>query len=667
MNIALLIALALGIAGTSHKTDREPQVLTPFERPLVLSGMNSSAAINIIVDSDTSDSILNLQWSASDLVDRENSLITVLVDQQPIRTSRLSVAASKVSQGWTISLGQLEPGPHQVTLKTHLEVAGDPCLIRFSKEAWFRIETKSSIELPAKVESETDAGLRNLPTLWQGDKRLVQMIPPKKLSADSVLAFLEASAQLQVWGFTPTLDTQPKKLVLMLLEEDDENRFAKQLLAAPRQAHAIAGIDNRTLTIIARSESGLADAIRQLSSTTNRALCPKQGACLLSKTSKESKSETKSDVDKENQALVLNLKTLGYQHGFVGQGSGTHVLRFVWQRPSTWSLTQPAQLHLDIRLPQSPLIDQDTTTVSVRVNDQPISTWHVYDNSTKHNERAALKAKVPMDFASDEALSFEVMIRIGLKEDVACEAINDEALWLVLEGSSRLLVERNEKRYDGIAAFYRSTKTQRPTLSTEKAMTSWNEVLWLGAILHPFVDQTRSQRWRWTDDGDQHARIEIYSLDKSSGIGAKDDFTKAWWSGSSEGLPLLSLANSARLSTATRGLLTIQLGRLTSKPPESPRYAALVDADALWSNPAWVGLEGDAKVSDIHKVRSEGSNTRESLARIKSKEERKLQTINLVWAGLAGMLLVATAFYWRKRPTLVATRNIEEMNDKDNA
>lgn len=666
MNIALLIALALGIAGTSNKTKREPQVLTPFERPLVLSGRNSSAAINIIVDSDTSESILNLQWSASDLVDRENSLITVLVDQQPIRTSRLSVAASKVGRGWTISLGQLEPGPHQVTLKTHLEVAGDPCLIRFSKEAWFRIETKSSIELPAKVESETDAGLRNLPTLWQGDKRLVQMVPPKNLSADSVLAFLEASAQLQVWGFTPTLDTQPKKLALILLEEDDEARLAKQLLAAPEQAHAIAGIDSRTLTIIARSESGLSDAIRQLSSSTNRALCPKQGACLLSKMSSEKKTKTEIEAEKENQALVLDLKTIGYKHGFVGQGSGTHVLRFVWQRPSTWSLTQPAQLHLDIRSPQSPLVDQDNTTVSVRVNGQPISTWHVYDGNKKHNERAALKAKVPMDFASDEALSFEVTIRIGLKEDVACEAINDEALWIVLEGSSRLLVERNEKRYDGIAAFYRSTETQRPTLSTEKAMTSWNEVLWLGAILHPFVDQTRSQRWQWTDESDQHARIEIHSLDKSSGIVAAY-VTKAWWIDSFEGLPLLSLANSVRLSTATKGLLTIQLGRLTSKPPESPRYAALVDADALWSDPAWVGLEGDASVSDIHKVRSEDPSPSESLARIKSKEERKLQTINLIWAGLAGLLLLATAFYWRKRPTLVATGDIEEMNDKDNA
>ncbi|MBL4633939.1 MAG: cellulose biosynthesis cyclic di-GMP-binding regulatory protein BcsB, partial [Kofleriaceae bacterium] len=549
------------------------------------------------------------------------------------------------------------------------EVAGDPCLNRFAREAWFRIETKTTIELPAKTRKNTETGLRKFPNIWQGNDRLVQIIPPRKISADSVLAVLEASAQLQVWEFTPTLDTQAKQIVLMLLEDASaDNELAKKLRDEPELAHAIAGIQARTLTIIARSESGLADAIRQLASASNRALCPKQGACLLTELVGERENEVddaaESETDPENQAIVLSLKTIGYRHGFVGQGSGTHILRFVWQRPPTWSLTQTPELYLDIRLPQSPLVDQDNTSLSVRVNGQPIATWHVYDDSKKQMEQIALNAKVPMDFASDNALSFEITIRIGLKEDVACEAINDEAVWLVLEGSSHLLVERDETHYQGIAAFYRSTESQRPVLSTKEPITSWIDVLWLGTILHPFVDQTRSQRWRWTVEGDLHARIEIHSRAESV-----EDVTEIWWlaSATTEGLPLITLANTTRLSASELDLLKIKLGRLTKTPPESPPYPALVNAEAFWANPNWVGLEGNTKEKDVRKVRAVESGVRESRALVKSQEERKLQTINLIWAGLAGFMLLATAFYWRKRPTLVANKNIEEMNEKDNA
>ncbi|MBL4637268.1 MAG: cellulose biosynthesis cyclic di-GMP-binding regulatory protein BcsB, partial [Kofleriaceae bacterium] len=167
MIVALLIAL--GIAGAANTA---PIVHTPFDRPIVLSGRSSSVATNITVDSDKGDIVLNLVWSTSDIVDRENSLITILLDQQPIRTSRLNVGEKNVNQRWRISLGKLEPGPHQITLKTHLEVAGDPCLNRFANEAWFRIESKTSIELPAKTGKVTETGLREFPSLWQGNDRL---------------------------------------------------------------------------------------------------------------------------------------------------------------------------------------------------------------------------------------------------------------------------------------------------------------------------------------------------------------------------------------------------------------------------------------------------------------------------------------------------------------
>jgi len=669
MHIALLIALAVGTV-SSTGTEREPLIRTPFERPVVLSGKSSSASTNIVVESNAGDSELNLVWSVSDLVDRENSLITVFVDQQPIRTSRLSSTPGRETQRWGISLGQLEPGPHQIMLKTHLEVAGDPCLIRFSKEAWLRIESATSIALPPRAEEESGSGLRNLPTVWQGSERLVQVVPPQNMSADSVLAVLEASAQLRVWGFAPTLETQPKRLVLVPLEEaSTQDQLAEQLRSAPEHAQAIAGLEAQEVTLVAKSAVGLADAIRQLADESSRALCPKQGACLFSG-SVPSNSDEDSDNGTANDAIVLDLRKLGYKHGFASEGSGTHVLRFVWQRPSTWKLTQPAELHLDMRLPETSLVDHETTTVSVRVNEQPVATWHVYDKGAPHDDRVAMKAKVPMDFATDDALSFEIIVRIGIKDGIACEAINDESVWLVLEGTSRLLVERNEKRYEGIAAFFRSTETQRPSL-TATSMTNWQDVLWLAAILQPFVDQTRSQRWRWSEGQGEQPHIDIRSLEQQSSNGATwiKNPAGAWWleTASSKGLPLIAVTDSVRLSATSAGL-EIRLGQLTSESPTPPAYTQLVDSDALWVKPTWVSLKGDTTTFEVHSVKGAEPSASESLARLKSHEERTLRTINLFWAGLAGLLFLGTILYWRRKPTTLATAgNIEEMNDKDSA
>ena len=636
----------------------ELRTVKPIERPLLLSGRGGSASFAFELETSALNPHtpkLHLAWVISDVVNKERSSLTIQIDRRPLRTFWISKISQPENMGVSVvDMGSLEAGVHVVTVISRLVVEDDPCLMKYQNDAWLHVLPETKIEWTKQAEKK--ARLSNVATIkqvWKGkqEKPFIQISPPLLLNKETALATILADHLLRKWNFVPTLKKTKggSRLLLRLLPPPEglpveKNKLFSLLANAPAEARAVVSASGQTMTVLARTDKDLKGAVEQLFQDRIRNLCPTRKPCFLGETIL---SEAQiQNQEKENEAQVLSLTDIGYKHGWETKGAGTHILRFVWNKPAWWKISKFPELHLHVRVPKREIFNPKTTSLTIRLNERPLASWNL---ENYHQEQAFLKVKIPKEFWKENTWSFEVLVHLRPTEKIPCESLDENALWLVVESGSQLLVERDEAIYEGIASFFKMAETKRPLLVWSENL-EWNQIIQFSHLLYPFYKQTPFDKWQWVDilgkGNDQ------YIVPLKPGITPKAPLTRlthhgeSWWIDESKklGIPFVETRHTARLSyvhSDDQGVTFLEMncGTMSNQEQiETPPYSALLGRHALWANQRWFSLGQDKTPFTNHLVQK--TKEADAKIRLKSEQEKALRWVNIIWGMVVlGILL----------------------------
>lgn len=609
--------------------------LHPFPQGVILEGGEGSTTMQFAHGGDGSPS-LALAFQYSPLLDASASTISVDVDGQSVHSARLSGLPE--NGRFEISLGALEEGFHLLRIRTNLSIADDPCLERFGREAWVRLLSSSSLTATRSGPSDS---LEHLAAEWSGLESVRVDTGLERPGAQ--LTALETLSLLQGWGLDTQLEpfsygSSPQWVVRSLEDAPFIDPMLEGLAEELRDASsalrsAVLGTEF-AVVVLGRTDEDAQQATAQLQSAETRALCPRMGTCWLGVAPSQAASPSLEPASEE----VLHLGDIGYDHGWVAEGNGRHVLRFVWARPGDWSLLRAPEVHLRVRHANEGFVSSERSSITLKLADRPIATWRL--NGSDGDERI-LMAKVPASDWEDDAWAFEVVVQLRHAEGRCDEGEG----WLSIEASSALVVEREESVATGLSAFFENTRTQRPAL--EGALSSVG-LTRFAELAGPLARATPGQLWQWATDSSV-ARLRMGGRDDAAEFNAVHAADIERWL--RDGTPALESARTDVLSlseTDERATLLIVPGETNDDTLAPPQYAA-------WNADVALRHAGEWHLGEEHIVEGERVRVERELAttlpRLASERELRHEHVDRIWmAGLVLSILLGSLWLvWRQR------------------
>lgn len=625
-----------GLLFTPLASANEGEVeLHPFPQGVVLEGGEGSTTIQFAHGGEGSP-VLALALQYSPLLDASASSITVEVDGQSVHSARLSGLPE--DGRYEVPLGAHAEGFHLLRVRTNLSIADDPCLERFGRDAWVRLlsETSLTATRPGPAES-----LQHLDAEWSGLESVrVDVLLERPVAQ---LTALETLGLLQQWGLDAQLApfsyaSSPQWVVRSLEDAPFADPMLEGLAEELRDASselrsAVLGTEF-ALVVLGRNDSDAQQATAQLQNAETRALCPRLGTCWLGPARSP---EAGASLDPASDE-VLRLADIGYRHGWVAEGNGRHVLRFVWARPGDWSLLRAPEVHLRIRHADEGFLSSERSSITLKLADRPIATWRL--NGSEGDERI-LMAKVPESDWDDDAWAFEVVVQLRHAEGRCDEGEG----WLSIEASSALVVEREESVATGLSAFFEHSRARRPALEGTLSATGLER---FAELAGPFVRSTPGQLWQRASDASV-ARLRMGGRDDSAEFNTVHAAEVERWL--QDGTPALESARTDMLilSEADEATTLIIIpGERDDDTLAPPQYAAWNANVALRHAGEWHLGEEDIVEGERVRVEREVATT---LPRLASERELRHEHVDRIWmAGLVlSLFLGALWLMWRRR------------------
>lgn len=587
--------------------------------------------------------VLTLALHYSSLLDTSGSTLTVEVDGQSVDSVRLSDIPEDGL--YRVSLGVQVEGFHLLRVRTNLSIADDPCLERFGRDAWVRLLSASSLKVTRPTPEDS---LERLGEEWASFESV--HVDTLFQRPDAQLAALETLGLLQQWGLTAHLqpfsyaDT-PQWIVRSLedapFDEPMLEGLAEELQEASSELRSAVLATEFALVVLGRTDKDAQHATAELHSTETRRLCPRIGTCWFGAAQPQEGHEPEVSTDEDE---VLHLSDIGHSHGWVAEGSGRHVLRFVWTRPRDWNLLRAPEVHLRIRHATESFLSPERSSVTLKLADRPIATWRL--NGATGEERI-LMAKVPESDWEDDAWAFEVVVQLR-HQDGRCD---EGEGWLSVEASSALVVERDQAMARGLNAFFEGTQTERPgivgALSTEGLER-------FAGLVGPFVSATPGQQWQWAGDATR-SNIRMGGDAHSAEFDTVHAAEVERWLQNGSG-PALDRASTDMLilnESDDGATLLIVPGHTADEELEAPQYPYWNANVALRHDGEWHLNEEESVDGERERVERDEVTT---LPRLASELALRHEHIQRVWmVGLVLSLLLGAGWLgWRRRQRTAA-------------
>lgn len=655
-----------------------------------IQGATAQAAFSINIDAKKdrkTEPTLHLEWRKSRLIDVNRSTLSIVIDGQMKRT----VWLKDLGNGkYKVPLPGITGGLHTLVLRANLRIDEDPCLQTHRENAWFTIKSDSTIRWERRINSTTKSfamPIKQFPEAWQrladgwSGVHLKTHNSLRKLDEERSSAYLEASHLLRRWGYQPqnesTLRTVGQLHLLTASDLGLNSESVKRFAQTPSLSYIISSGKENELSIIGRDPSGLRDGILLLADDVARAFCNDSicegGTSPGYPIPKNPDAPPSKTVPKLDSTKVWDMNQTEFSKGWIARGEGTHQLKFIWQRPATWSIKPWPTLHLHGQASSASNIDLNSSVVNVRLNNRPLASYPLAQWQTHRSE-----VRIPTEMWSADQWVFEISVNLKTKLSGTCVAINDDSLWFTVGTDTRLLVPRLERNFDSVGRFYSDFLAlgKLPELHTSTFDTLNLEAT--ANVLYPFYaaqfeKNKRPPRWQWASEQTCQAQRCIQLLQKPR-EGALLNILDGHWQSTPNGLNLPhvptagSMAIFYQAATSSQGAqLYIVPGLPTTEQRadaiEPPDYSGLLGRIALFSQ-RWLSL-------DIQPMSSEGAligepNLSQNPLDEKSlsKEQTGLRWLNFIWAGLSVLILGIVIFrLWRKPKNKNADDNWE-MHDQ---
>lgn len=587
---------------------------------------------------------LKLAWTASEVLDAHNSTITVELDGRSIATKRIQQRGALQS-----TLGPLSEGYHTLKFIGYLQVENDPCLERNGRGAWLSVTPDSVVTWAEREVELTDPSLADLIANWHAAGK-VELVPTGTCAPHTVESWLRADEYLASLGIEQGTNSGGTSLWLASVESGVPRAWAGLLdtLETSPFSASVLSYSARSLKVLGRSEQDVSSAVDGLRWGLAASLC-RGSPCILPPLTPGPPSETTPPPGDE---LAFTLKDRGFRDGWTARGYGEHGLRFQWQRPLWWKVDRAPELSIPLTSPANPQA-LGRSTLSVLVNDIPLTSYRLDEALTGSSY---VRIKLPKHLWSAE--NFDVRIDVVLRPEgeVPCLESLSELAWIHIGPELTLQVEREELVGTGIGAFSERFTQRRPGLTGRPIAWDWSVWRAVAPLLRPFSRAVTSEPWRVeTSDEAEPDTIVVTTVPTAhidtaplpGGDGWLDLYGRF-------ALPLTPAYDTAALQVLSTPDTASHLEIAVSPHSETfaipvPDYLNLRTAVALWSNGQWLTLEAGSDTAKriVRAPEAEGPQ-KEQAAALKSKQEQKLQVVNITWAVALGILILGS-IYWLNR------------------
>jgi hypothetical protein len=673
---------------------------TEVELPLTpqdvqIKGLNAQAsfAINIDAKKDRkTEPVLNLVWRKSRLIDSKRSTLSVAVNGSVRRT----VWLSDLGNGeYRIPLTGLSGGTHTLTLRASLRIDDDPCLEQYREDAWFTIKSDTMLSWERRKHAIRDAPIipiNRYPDSWQ---RLadgwsgvhLDMQPP--LDAAHAGAYLEANHLLRRWNYQVQHQTNQRTvghLRLLTLAELEASSSTAQLFAhTPSIMYSIEASKQGSLRITGRNAEGLREAIALLADDTARSLCTDTictgGATTTANTTESNSAirlasnlaNTSTVAIKSDPTQVWNMSQTDYAKGWLARGEGTHVLKFVWQRPATWKVIAWPMLQLHGQASTASTIDAINSVVTVRLNGRPLASYPLSQWKSHRSE-----VRIPTELWDAGQWAFEIAVTLKTIQTKNCAYFNEDGVWFTVGADTQLLIPRQEQSFDSVGRFF-SDSSMLNDLPAIYATTFNLETLGTAAaVLYPFYQTKQrankaSPRWHWVSEKDCKTQrcVQIMAQPPNNALLRLEG---DHWQATPNGLNLPHIKSSGTVGLFYQAAQNTQSAQLfvVSGPPaaiddntialDPPDYLAFLGRIALFSQ-RWQSLDVQPITADGALIGKANLNKNPLDENTPSNEQIGLRWLNFLWAGLSVLVLAAVLFRLWRKPKNKAIDENWEMHD----
>ncbi|TAG26132.1 MAG: hypothetical protein EAZ37_10230 [Burkholderiales bacterium] len=674
--VALLLGLVMPLGASAEAL---------FINDLQLRGEKTSQPIPIFIEGTQPKAIeLKLHWNASSLVDFKRSTIHVSINGQ-IRSSR---RLSDLSQNaWDVRLRPLRAGKHEIRIELQLRSKDDDCSLP-PDALWVTFLSDSQINgaaLSEKGSASRVVAVRDVPENWRkasaDEPAALAKMPAVLLAHDFpwdrqiAAAFLQAQLFLRQRGFDvalPSDSKEPKRtLSIRSIDKLPLDHPAVSRWRALKDPHYILFAPSPTqLEVIVQSLQNTHQALQVLASDDLRALCH-ESLCSMSEPGRKTADPSASSSDTKTQARLWSMVSNDQPRGWTAQGMGSHKLRQVWLRPSSLELDADVYLHLAARASQAAPVNQAQSSISLKINDQPIATYSLSDWKAG---QAHIRIPPSLWQASAWIMDFEVrltphaVIEPNANQRAAfsgrCMQTVQEDFWVTIDPDTRLLAKYSTRDSQSIAGFWQRA-LERPVQSvywntTPSGVPSPQQLATIAPVLQMFQsssDQAKLARWAFVDlatCADQPCVALHPTASGGEANSLQASLILPWRQllkripEHANNLPDLNAQASAALVWQPKGgqlaeQLHLVFGQTSNTPMPVPQLATFTGSVATYSD-QWQVFAHEP----LSRKLPSGAST--NSAGNVSQQQGRLRWINLLWA--LGSILIVTALsvaYWRKK------------------
>jgi Bacterial cellulose synthase subunit len=619
---------------------------------------------------------INLQLAASPLLDNKRSIVNILVNGQIRSTRRVE---DLVNGSWRVNLRPLAPGKHELSFQAYLRGKDDDC-IPLPESLWLTLLNTSTIDgahlLTAPTANSTQA-VRDFPNIWKQassvNERLGKDVKtPVVITHDFAWsnsmgsAWLQAQLLLANRGLVvhnypssannqPSVGTSTASLTLRTFDRLPANHPAAiRWREIKDPIYVLFAPSPSKLEVIAKKPEHLQLALDLLDDDERRQICH-QNVCSLSSSDLVKPLHANRGSRPNNKPMLWSMATGDQPRGWTAQGVGTHRLRQVWVRPLAMELQSDVQLHLAARSSQAEQIDRDQSSISLRINDQPLATYSLAKWNSSH-----AKVRIPQSLWRANAWVMDFEVRLVPRQLKRCSYLVQEDYWVALDPETQLEAKYKHEEAAGIAGFWQRA------MQRQQIQVAWNgsagelpneqQLASYTTMLQPLLPAASSHvptRLELVNRSScQEMACIVLHAHSTPPASATD--VLAWKSNLSrlpqraKLLPDLSAKGTAVIAwleadSSQAEQLHFVLGAPSDTPVAAPALASLNGSFAVHSD-QWHLFSDQAsfEASLSHQAPTTGENV--------SQQQGRLRWINLIWATVSLLIIAGFALvYWRKK------------------
>jgi len=619
---------------------------------------------------------LKLHWTTSTLLNRTRSIVNILVDGQIRSTRNLE---DLETNGWKVNLRHLKPGLHELSFQVHLRGKNEDCT-PLPESLWVSLLDVSTIRGASRHDDSValkQLAIRDFPNTWRAelmDKSIAPHLEKPSIAlthnfawnSSMATAWLQAQLFLAKHGLRSRPSQQPisnqvnklpssAQLYLRSLAQlERDHPAAKRWRDNKDTLYVLYAPNPLQLEVIAKTPEDIQIALDLLNDDARRQVCH-QDICSFSASDKSNQAHAEAIAPHDTSLPLWHMASGDQPRGWTAQGVGTHRLRQVWIRPLAMNLQSDVTLHMVARASQSEQIDLQRSSISIRINDLPLSTYSLSAWKSSH-----AKVAIPHRIWRSNAWVIDFEIRLVPRHLERCNYSVQEDFWVSIDPETQLEANYEYVEAQGIAGFWQRS-IQRPVVlltwsNTTTGLPSEHELASFTTLLQAFQNSTSgliTQHFSFSEPA-RCKDLPCIVLHPHSGPSTVEASFLDWKKAFSripeqaKHMPDLNAKGNAVIAWLSADArqaeqLHFILDASQNFELKTPSFSSLVGAIAIHSD-QWHLF---ANETVYHSPRQ---NKTSSARGNVSQQQSRLRWINLLWALICFVIVGAFAIaYWRKK------------------